>query len=52
MAKLIWRVKLVAELATGVISETAVARIEREDDAVPETIGLTLAEGEQLLTFP
>ena len=39
MAKLIWRVKLIAELGMGVVSETEVARIERDDFAVPETVG-------------
>lgn len=42
MAKLTWRLKLVAELDSRVASETGVARIEREDLAVPESLGLTL----------
>jgi hypothetical protein len=42
MAKLIWHLKLVAELESEVVSETAVARIEREDFAVRETLGLTM----------
>jgi hypothetical protein len=29
MAKLVWRVKLIAELGSGIVSETEVARIER-----------------------
>jgi len=37
MSTLIWRLKLVAELEPGLVSETEVARIEREDFAVPET---------------
>jgi hypothetical protein len=41
-------VKLIAELEPGVVSETEVARIERDDFAVPETVGLTLDEGERL----
>jgi hypothetical protein len=49
MAKLVWRVKLVAELEPGVVSETEVARIERNDFAVPETVGLTLDEGKRLM---
>jgi hypothetical protein len=32
-------VKLIAELGMGVVSETEVARIERDDFAVPETVG-------------
>ena len=35
MAKLVWRMMLVAELEPGVASETEVARIERDDFAVP-----------------
>jgi hypothetical protein len=42
MAKLVWRMKLIAELESAIVSETEVARIEREDFAVPETLGLTL----------
>ena len=49
MAKLVWRMMLVAELEPGVASETEVARIERDDFAVPETVGLTLEEGKQLM---
>lgn len=49
MAKLVWRVKLIAELELGVVSETEVARIERGDFAVPETLGLTLDEGKRLM---
>ena len=48
MAKLVWRVKVVADLGSGAVSETEVARIERDDIAVPETVGLRLAEGKQL----
>jgi len=48
MPKLIWRVDLVADLGTGVVSETEVARIERDDFAVPETLGLTLEEGKRV----
>jgi hypothetical protein len=35
MAKLVWRVKLVSEAEQGVVSETEVARIERDDLALP-----------------
>jgi hypothetical protein len=48
MAKLMWRVKLITELEPGIVSETEVARIERDDLAVPETLGPTLEEGKQL----
>jgi hypothetical protein len=49
MAKLVWRVKLIAELEPGVVSETEVGRIERDDFAVEETLGLTLDEGKRLM---
>jgi hypothetical protein len=49
MARLVWRVKLIAELEPGVVSETEVARIERDDFAVPETLGRTLDEGKQVM---
>ena len=48
MAKLVWRVKVVADLGLGAVSETEVARIERADFAVPETVGLSLDEGKEL----
>ena len=48
MSKLIWRLKLVAELESGVVSETEMARIEREDFVVPETLRLTLDESKEL----
>jgi hypothetical protein len=48
MAKLVWWVKLIAELEPGFVTETEVARIERDDLAVPESLGLTLEEGKQL----
>ena len=49
MTKLVWRMKLIAELESATVSETEVARIEREDFAVPETLGLTLDEGKRLM---
>ena len=49
MATLVWRVKLIAERESGSVSETEVARIERDDFAVPETLGLTLDEGKRLM---
>ena len=48
MARLTWRVKLIAEADQGVVSETEVGRIERDDLAVPETLGLTLQEAKQM----
>ena len=49
MGKLVWRVKLVAETG-GPATEIEVARIEREDWAVPETLGLSLDEGKRIAT--
>jgi hypothetical protein len=49
MAKLVWRLKLIAELESDIVSETEVARIKRDELAVPETLGLTLDEGKQLM---
>ena len=49
MARPVWRVKLIAELELGIVSETEVARVERDDFAVPETLGLTLEEGKRLM---
>jgi hypothetical protein len=46
--KLVWRVKLVADFGAGPATQIEVARIEREDWAGPETLGLTLVEGKQL----
>ena len=48
MAKLVWRVMLVAELRPGVTTETEVARIEREDQTGLAELGLRLAEAKQL----
>ena len=45
MPKLVWRVKLVAELRPGVMTETEVARIERDEQAGLAELGLQLAEG-------
>jgi hypothetical protein len=42
VAKLVWRVKLVAELRPGEVTETEVARIERDEQA---TARLTLGFG-------
>src|SRR3954470_3016195 len=43
-----WRVKLVAELRPGVMTETEVARIERDEQAGLAELGLQLAEAKQL----
>src|SRR3954447_23747778 len=48
VAKLVWRVKLVAELRPGVVTETEVARIERDEQAELADLGLWLAEMKQL----
>ncbi len=47
MAKLVWRAKLIAKLVSGIVTETEVARIEREDFAPPETLGLAPDVGER-----
>ena len=49
MAKLIWRVKLVAEFETGETTEAEVARLERDEQAGLADLGLRLAEAKQLL---
>jgi hypothetical protein len=46
--KLVWRVKLVAELRPGVTTETEIARIERGEEACLAELGLRLAEAKQL----
>ena len=48
MPKLVWRVKLMAELRPGVTTETEVARIERDEHAGLADLGLRLAETKQL----
>ena len=48
VAKLVWRVKLVAELRPGVTTETEVARIERDERAALADLGLQLAETKRL----
>jgi hypothetical protein len=48
VAKLVWWVKLVAELQPGVTTETEVARIERDEQANLAELGLRLAEAKQL----
>jgi hypothetical protein len=46
--KLVWRVKLVAELEPGVATETEVARIERGEEAGLADLGLRLEEAKRL----
>jgi hypothetical protein len=46
--KLVWRVKLVAELRPCVMTETEVARIERDEEAGLADLGLRLTETKQL----
>jgi hypothetical protein len=46
--KLVWRVKLVAELEPGVATETEVARIERDEEAGLADLGLRLEEAKRL----
>ena len=48
MAKLVWRVKLVAELPAGVTREVEIACVERDEQAGLADLGLRLAEAKQL----
>ena len=48
MPKLVWRVKLVAGLEPGVVTETEVARIERDEEANLADLGLRLDEAKRL----
>ena len=48
MPKLVWRVKLVAELEPGVATETEVARIERDEEVGLADLGLRLEEAKRL----
>jgi hypothetical protein len=48
VAKLVWRVKLVAEVRPGVVTETEVGRIERDDKPGLGELGLQLAEMKRL----
>jgi len=47
--QLVWRVKLVAELRPGVMIESEVARIERDEHAGLADLGLRLAETKRLI---
>jgi len=46
--KMVWRVKLVAELEPGLTTEVEVARLERDEQAGLADLGLRLAEAKQL----
>ena len=48
MSKLVWRVKLVAELQAGVTTEVEVGRFERDEQASVADLGLRLEEAKQL----
>ena len=48
VAKLVWRVKLVAEQEPGLTTEVEVARLEREEQTGLADLGLRLAEAKQL----
>src|SRR5208337_2190613 len=48
MPKMVWRVKLVAELEPGSTTEVEVARLERDEQAGLADLGLRLAEAKQL----
>ena len=49
VAKVVWRVKLVAEFEAGETTEVDVARIERAEQAGLADLGLRLAEAKQVL---
>jgi hypothetical protein len=48
VSKLVWRVKLVAELQAGLTTEVELARFERDEHAGLANLGLRLAEAKQL----
>jgi len=52
VAELVWRVKLVAELRPGVVTETEVACIERVAEAGLAELGLRLGEAKRLTVAP
>jgi hypothetical protein len=49
VAKLVWRVKVVAEFAAGETTDVEVARIERAEQAGLADLGLRLAEAKQVV---
>jgi len=48
VAKLVWRVKLVAEFQAGVTTEVEVGRFERDEQASVADLGLRLGEAKQI----
>ena len=48
MPKLVWRVRLVAELRPGVTTETEITRIERDEEAGLAELGLRLEKAKRL----
>ena len=46
--KMVWRVKLVAELEPGLTTEVEIARLERDEHAGLADLGLRLAEAKHL----
>jgi len=48
VAKMVWRLKLVAELGAGSTAEVEVARFERDEQAGLADLGLRLAEAKQI----
>jgi hypothetical protein len=48
VSKLVWRVKLVAELQPGLTTEVDVACLERDDQACIADLGLRLSEAKRL----
>ena len=48
VSKLVWQVKLVAELEPGVVTETELARIERDAQASVADLGLRLGSVKNL----
>jgi len=49
VAKLVWRVKLVAEFQAGVTTEVEVGRFERDEQASVADLGLRLGEAKQII---
>ena len=49
MAKLVWRVKLVADMQPGVTTEVEVGCFERDEQASVADLGLRLGEAKHLI---
>jgi hypothetical protein len=49
VAKPVWRVRLVAEPGSGVVTETELARVERDQQASVAELGLRLDEAKRLM---